>query len=744
MVRRTAGGFPFRWGFRPGRRDDASESRSLGARRGVARGQDAFGRLEFVGHVEQQFARRGQRGRIVGERDAHALLRRGFQSVDDAPAEGRPVAEHLPMEVVVFEAAEEIFVEDLHRIPRIAGPRGPDRLVVVAHLLHVWVRNAVGTDQAVVAEVLVRGVVGVPVASVAVDRHAVAPLFVQRLVHEIPDESALIFRFAADQLPVLPESAHRVAHGVGVFALDQRFGGILGEVFLTPLVVPVHRADNVRVAAAGRIDGPFVVNRPRGVVSLDPVVAGVEVRPVARFVAQRPDDDRRMVDAALHVAFVALQMRLGVERILGQRLFAVTHAVRLDIGLGHDVESVLVAERVPAGVVGVVARAHGVDVVLLHDADVLQHAPLGDVIAVVGVHLMPVGALDQHRPAVDEQLPALDLHVAESDPERNDLDHFARRRAERRRQSVQHGRLGAPQGDFPGVERAALLVFRDAQLLRRDAAPLGVGERQFDAASPRLPGEEGFDGYRSRGVVGRRRGVDLNVRNLPFVARVEVAVAAHARKAEEVLIFEVCAVAPAEDLERDEIPAGFHVGRQVELGLQLAVLAVTHIAAVDPEVDVRRHRAEMRDDLPAGPCRGDVDRTAVGTHVVLLDGNVRRIVFEPAPPGVTDVEVDRIAVSVQLPESRHGHVVPAFVVVADAEKVRRSLVGVAHPVEFPVSVQRDEPLREGLVARLCGFRRFVREPGAMHRHSVHGIHAGVLPFVALRAGRQRRRRGQPA
>lgn len=118
-----------------------------------------------------------------------------------------------------------------------------------------------------------------------------------------------------------------------------------------------------------------------------------------------PNDDRRMVDAALHVAFVALQMRFGVERILGQRLFAVTHAVRLDIGLGHDVESVLVAERVPAGVVGVVARAHGVDVVLLHDADVLQHAPLGDVIAVVGVHLMPVGALDQHRPAVDEQLP---------------------------------------------------------------------------------------------------------------------------------------------------------------------------------------------------------------------------------------------------------------------------------------------------------------------------------------------------
>ena len=88
MVVRNEERFTFGCGFRRGSREDVFADRQLGARRGVARGQDAFGRLEFVGHVEQQFARRGQRGRIVGERDAHALLRRGFQSVDDAPAEG--------------------------------------------------------------------------------------------------------------------------------------------------------------------------------------------------------------------------------------------------------------------------------------------------------------------------------------------------------------------------------------------------------------------------------------------------------------------------------------------------------------------------------------------------------------------------------------------------------------------------------------------------------------------------------
>ena len=109
----------------------------------------------------------------------------------------------------------------------------------------------------------------------------------------------------------------------------------------------------------------------------------------------------------------------------------------------------------------------------------------------------------------------------------------------------------------------------------------------------------------------------------------------------------------------------------------------------------------MCDDLLARPCSRDVDRAAVGTHVVLLDGNVRRIVFEPAPPGISDVEVDRVAVTVQFPESRDLHVVPAFVVESDLEKVRRTLVGIAHPVEFPVSVQRNEPFRAGFVTGLC-------------------------------------------
>ena len=70
--------------------------------------------------------------------------------------------------------------------------------------------------------------------------------------------------------------------------------------------------------------------------------------------------------------------------------------MRFEVGFGHQVEPVSVAERVPAGVVRVVACAHGVEIVLLEDADVLDHPLFRDDISAVGVHFVAVGAFDKH------------------------------------------------------------------------------------------------------------------------------------------------------------------------------------------------------------------------------------------------------------------------------------------------------------------------------------------------------------
>lgn len=135
--------------------------------------QQRFGVFEPVFDVEQQFASGGELRGVVRQRDRSALLRGDAQVGDDAAAHGVPVAEHRPAQVAVVERAEEIFIENRQRAP-VFAERRPDGLLPVAGLVHVGIRDAVGRNQAVVAEIPVRSVIGVPVAAVAVDHRAVA------------------------------------------------------------------------------------------------------------------------------------------------------------------------------------------------------------------------------------------------------------------------------------------------------------------------------------------------------------------------------------------------------------------------------------------------------------------------------------------------------------------------------------------------------------------------------------------
>ena len=95
-------------------------------------------------------------------------------------------------------------------------------------------------------------------------------------------------------------------------------------------------------------------------------------------------------------------------------LLAIAHAVGFQVGFGDHVKAIFVAEVIPEVVVGVMAGADSVDVVLLHDPDVLQHAFGGEVIAAVGVHLMPIDPFDEDGLAVDEQLSVLYFYFSKS------------------------------------------------------------------------------------------------------------------------------------------------------------------------------------------------------------------------------------------------------------------------------------------------------------------------------------------
>mmetsp|Transcript_28652 Transcript_28652/g.71940 ORF Transcript_28652/g.71940 Transcript_28652/m.71940 type:complete len:225 (-) Transcript_28652:774-1448(-) len=134
---------------------------------------------------------------------------------------------------------------------------------------------------------------------------------------------------------------------------------------------------------------------------------------VPAFVAERPHDDARVVLVALQHAHSALHERghpLGVAAEL------LVDGVGFDIGLVAQVDSVLVAELVPPGIIGIVGGAHSIEVELFEQKDVLDHGILRNSFAGAIVVLVPVDSLDEHWLAIYQHLSTNDLHSFEPNP----------------------------------------------------------------------------------------------------------------------------------------------------------------------------------------------------------------------------------------------------------------------------------------------------------------------------------------
>ena len=261
-----------------------------------------------------------------------------------------------------------------------AGP-GEDGPVLVANLVGVAVPGSVGRDESVVVERRVTRILAVVVTAESEDVVCAVFLrvgrFVESLVHEIPDASALKGRGLADQIPVLLESSHRVSHRVGIFTHYERAVLVVPDVFLCVGVADVHRAEDVGVAVSVvSALTPLVLDRTGWVERLGEIVGIEEVLSVAGLVAKTPDDDGRVVAVTAHHPLDTVRYLLVVQRILCDRTLAVAESVSLVVSLVDDVETIFVTQLVPVRIVRVVAGAHRVDVQLLHYTDVAEHVLL--------------------------------------------------------------------------------------------------------------------------------------------------------------------------------------------------------------------------------------------------------------------------------------------------------------------------------------------------------------------------------
>ena len=82
------------------------------------------------------------------------------------------------------------------------------------------------------------------------------------------------------------------------------------------------------------------------------------------------------------------------------------------ICFAHDIHTVLIAEPVEVGIIAVMGSSDSVDIIFLHEADILKHSFLRNSLAVERIGIMAVHAFEKEAFAVDsDRLPVFGSYI---------------------------------------------------------------------------------------------------------------------------------------------------------------------------------------------------------------------------------------------------------------------------------------------------------------------------------------------
>ncbi len=361
----------------------------------------------------------------------------GCQGRHRQPSRSAPQARHLvaPAEVQMPQIGEVVEIGDPDPARPVvpAGQRlDPYRLDDLLELHQAGGGRPVGEDQPVADEVAVVQFLA-EVAAVGVEHLAVGRQPAQPVVDPFPDEAALTAVVSLEQPLVLAQTARSVAHRMGVLAEDegqltppgvqlrvgQRLLGAPSDAFHLG-VAGVHPGVHIGVRAGAVA---LVVQRPGRIALAHPGGHGGQPAAGAALVAQRPQHDAGVVLVPLdHPPGPVQQRRLPacvVGRIAPPVLPAET--VGLQIAFVDHPQPQFVAQVEEGGVRRIVAGAHGVDVVTLHQHQIVAHRLGAERAPVTRVEFMAVDAAQQDPAAVDLQQTVLDADRTEPDPQRDPL-----------------------------------------------------------------------------------------------------------------------------------------------------------------------------------------------------------------------------------------------------------------------------------------------------------------------------------
>ncbi|MPM74512.1 hypothetical protein SDC9_121500 [bioreactor metagenome] len=402
--------------------------------------------------------------------------------------------------------------------------------------------------------------------------------------------------------------------------------------------------------------------------------------------------------------------------------------VAFDVGLVPDVESVLIAEIVEFRGIGIVAGADGVDVELLHQLQVAldmsaAYGSSGMRRAFVAVH-----AGDQHRLAVDQQLPFRNFHPPEADFDRGVIHLFTVGSLKRDAQRIKLGRFGAPLPDLRNGHFDGAAGFPAAMVMMVAGCFVQCGgggkfPHQFFAVvkpgheAPRhrhgaRPGQggDGGDFEPPGGIVVVQRGDGEKVRQRIARHADEINVAHDAAVPPLILILKVTAVRPFEHQNAQLIVAVGQKRGEIEFGRIARAFGETYRMTVQADLKIAFHAVEVNPNPAVAPGLRQPERTPVEAGWIAF--RHRRRQFGKRHP---DIGIVRVVVTLQGPRSGNRNRAPVGGIGIEVGLRQNGRVfGIT---EVPISVQAQLPwsafrssgggqrLGFGVVMKKCGMRR---------------------------------------
>ena len=164
---------------------------------------------------------------------------------------------------------------------------------------------------------------------------------------------------------------------------------------------------------------------------------------------------------------------------------------------------------------------------------------------------------------------------------------------------------------------------------------------------------------------------------------IEIHLASDTRKAPEVLILEISAVAPTHNLHGNEILTRLQVFRNVEFCSNLRVFRIAYILAIHPEGEVTRSRTHVEEHLLTFPISRKVEGTAITARIVIRLTDIGRIRLEGRSPGIAHILIDHITIAIHLEKPWHRKIFPLRIIVLQRKEVLRRILMIFHEIELP-------------------------------------------------------------